>query len=327
MDFKKLGNTGIGISPMGMGCWAIGGPCFDGDKPIAYGQTDDAESARAISTALEMGITFFDTADVYGAGHSERILGAALKDKRDKVVIATKFGVRFNEETKRATFEKDISADFIKAACEASLRRLGTDYIDLYQYHINDADLEYIDLVVETLEGLVQAGKIRAYGHSTDFLDRARKFFQGPNCATMQYNCNLFDTATDMVAFCEKHGLTGINRGPLAMGLLTGKYKTDSNLNADDIRGKDSPEWMNFFKNGKPNPELLAKMDAVREILQADGRTLAQGALAWLWAYSPVNLPICGIRTQKQARENAGAMAFGPLSKTQFSQIESVLRS
>ncbi|MFA5257223.1 MAG: aldo/keto reductase [Opitutales bacterium] len=326
MNSKKLGNSDIAISALGMGCWAIGGPVFHGDKPIAYGQTDDAAATLAIHTALDLGITFFDTADMYGAGHSERVLGAALKGRRDKVAVATKFGVRFDEATKQATFEKDISPQFIRAACEASLKRLGTDVIDLYQYHVNDANLEDIDMVVETLEALTQEGKIRAYGHSTDFIDRATKFFQGPNCASMQYNCNLFDPAEEMVSFCETNGLTGINRGPLAMGLLTGKYTVGSSLGADDIRGKDSPEWMSFFKGGKPNPELLAKMDAVREILRSDGRTLAQGALAWLWAHSPVNVPICGIRNEKQARENAGALTFGPLSQPEFLQIESILR-
>lgn len=327
MNKVKLGQSGIETSPMGMGCWAIGGLITFQGKPTAYGPSDDAAALRALDVALDNGITFFDTADAYGAGHSERLLGQALAGKRDRVVIATKFGVGFNEDTKEIWFDKTITPEFIRAACEASLRRLGTDCIDLYQYHINDADIEVIDGVVETLESLVQEGKIRSYGHSTDFLNLAERFYKSPTCTAMQYNCNLFDPAPEMVAFCEHKGLTGINRGPLAMGLLSGKYTAGSSLGIDDIRGAQSPEWVRFFKDGRPNPELLAQMDAVRELLQTGGRTLAQGALAWLWTHSPVNLPICGIRTEQQAAENAGAMAFGPLPRDVYEAIEATIRS
>jgi aryl-alcohol dehydrogenase-like predicted oxidoreductase len=130
-----------------------------------------------------------------------------------------------------------------------------------------------------------------------------------------------------MGAFCERNGLTGINRGPLAMGLLSGKYTAGSSLGIDDIRGAQSPEWIRFFKDGRPNPELLAQMDAVRELLQSGGRTLAQGALAWLWAHSPVNLPICGIRNERQAQENCGAMAHGPLPRDVYEAIEAIIRA
>ncbi len=327
MNKVKLGKSNIEVSPMGMGCWAIGGPITFQGRPSAYGATDDAAALRAISLALDSGVTFFDTADVYGAGHSERLVGQALAGKRDRAVIATKFGVGFNEETKEIWFDKSITPEFIRAACEASLRRLGTDYIDLYQYHINDADIEVLDGVVETLEALVREGKIRSYGHSTDFLPLAQRFYKTSNCTAMQYNCNLFDPAPEMVAFCERNGLTGINRGPLAMGLLSGKYSAGSSLGIDDIRGAQSPEWIRFFKDGRPNPELLAQMDAVRELLQSGGRTLAQGALAWLWAHSPVNLPICGIRNERQAQENCGAMAHGPLPRDVYEAIEAIIRA
>jgi len=131
--YRQLGRSGIRISPMGLGCWAIGGPAWRGETPVGWGKVDDAQSIRAIHAALDLGITFFDTADVYGAGHSERVLGKALAGRRDQVVVATKFGNTFDEDTRQAT-GADASPEYIRAACEASLRRLNTDYIDLYQF-------------------------------------------------------------------------------------------------------------------------------------------------------------------------------------------------
>ena len=117
-----------------MGCWAIGGPFWSGENAVGWGQINDDESIRSIHRALELGVTFFDTSDVYGAGHSERVLGRALEGQRQKVVIATKFGNMFDESTKQIT-GNNASPEYIKQACEASLQRLNTDYIDLYQFH------------------------------------------------------------------------------------------------------------------------------------------------------------------------------------------------
>jgi aryl-alcohol dehydrogenase-like predicted oxidoreductase len=136
---------------------------------------------------------------------------------------------------------------------------------------------------------------------------------------------NVLDDSPGMVAVCEEFDLGGINRGPLAMGLLTGKYKPGSKLGADDVRGEHSPEWMKYFKDGQPNPAWVSKVSAIREILTGGGRTLVQGALAWLWARSEVTLPIPGIRTAAQAEENCKAMDFGPLSADQMQEIEELL--
>jgi len=136
---------------------------------------------------------------------------------------------------------------------------------------------------------------------------------------------NVLDDAPEMIALCETLNLASINRGPLAMGLLTGKYNADTVLGEDDVRGTRSPDWMRDFKDGRPNPEFAGKGEAIRAILTAGGRTLAQGALAWLWGRSRGTIPIPGIRTVRQAEENAGAMAFGPLSPDQMSEIERIL--
>jgi len=322
---RVLGRSGISVSAMGMGCWAIGGPFWRGDTPAGWGEVDDAESVRAVHACMDLGLNFFDTADVYGAGHSERVLGAALKGKRDQVVIATKFGNQFDEVSRQITGQ-DASPEYIVKACDASLKRLDTDYIDLLQFHTGGYAPDKADIVRDTLERLVADGKIRAYGWSTDNPDLARIFAEGPNCTAAQFQMNVLSDSPGMVAVCEEFDLGGINRGPLAMGLLTGKYKPDTKLGSDDVRGENSPDWMQYFKGGQPNPEWYARVDAVREILTSGGRSLVQGALAWLWSRSEVTLPIPGIRTVAQAQENCKAMDFGPLTTAQMDEINTLSR-
>jgi aryl-alcohol dehydrogenase-like predicted oxidoreductase len=322
---RALGRSGIEVSALGMGCWAIGGPFWDGEIPLGWGEVDDEESIRAIHAALDRGDIFFDTANVYGAGHSERVLGRAFAGRREKVIIATKFNSVFDETT-RQVMGTDASPGGIRKACEESLRRLNTDYIDLYQFHDNDYPAEKAAPVRETLESLVQEGKIRAYGWSTDYVDRAEVFVQGPKCTAIQLQLNVLDDNPGMIAFCEKHNQAAINRGPLAMGLLTGKYTPATKISTDDVRGTKSPQWMKYFRDGKPNPEWMSMRDAILEILTSEGRTVAQGALAWNWARTPQTIPIPGFRTVKQVEENAGAMEFGPLTPEQMSQIEAVLK-
>ena len=309
---------------MGLGCWAIGGPFWAGEEPHGWGEVDDEESIRAIHAGMDLGVTLFDTANVYGAGHSERVLARAFAGQRSRVVIATKFNAVFDETTRQVT-GSDTSPAGIRAACEDSLRRLNTDYIDLYQFHDNSYPPEKAEPVRETLEELVKAGKIRAYGWSTDFPDRLEVFARGPRCATVQSQLNVLDDNPAILALCEKYDLAALNRGPLAMGLLTDKYSANTSPAVDDVRGKKSPDWMKYFKDGKPSAEWLKKRDAVRAILSSQGRSVAQGALAWLWARSPRTLPIPGFRTVAQVQENAAAMQFGPLTGEQMQEIERLL--
>lgn len=322
---RKLGRSGIEVSALGMGCWAIGGPFWNGETPLGWGEVDDDKSIRAIHAAVAMGVNFFDTADVYGAGHSEKVLARAFADRRSEVVIASKFSNVFDETTKQVE-RSDASPDYIRQACEASLRRLNTDYLDLYQFHDNGYPADEAEPVRETLEDLVKEGKIRAYGWSTDFIDRAEVFAQGKNCTAIQLQLNVLDDNAGVIAVCEKHDLAAINRGPLAMGLLSGKYTADTKPSMDDVRGEKSPEWMTYFQDGKPSPEWLSKMETVREILTSNGRTLPQGALAWLWARSEQTIPIPGFRTVEQVEENCGALQFGALTHEQMQEIETLLR-
>lgn len=324
---RKLGRSGIEVSALGIGGWAIGGPWHDAHtgEPFGWGDVDDQESIAAIHCAIDNGITFIDTSDNYGAGHSERVIGQALKGRRSEVILATKFGYVTNEQTKEAN-GLNASRAYIKQACEASLRRLDTDYIDLYQFHLGDYPAHLAQEVLEVLEELAAEGKIRYFGWSTDLPDRARIFAQSPYCTAIQHDMNLFLDNADMIRLCEKHQLASINRGPLAMGLLTGKY-SDAVTVADpkDIRRRNDLDWLTYFKDGVPSSTMIRQLQSIRDILTSNGRTLTQGALAWLWARSETTLPIPGFRTVKQVTENAKALEFGPLTQTQVQQIQQLM--
>ncbi len=319
---RVLGRSGIEVSAVGFGCWAIGGPFTMDGRPDGWGAADDDESVAAVRRALELGVTFFDTADVYGAGHSERVLGRALAGHRDEVAIATKFGYTF-DAGQRAITGQDTSPGYIRQACQSSLRRLGTDRIDLYQLHVGDLPAARAQEVAGTLDGLVADGLIRGYGWSTDDPERAAAFAGGAHCAAIQHELNVLADAPAMLAVCATLDLASINRSPLAMGLLTGKYGTASQLPADDVRA--AQPWVGYFTGGRPAPAWLARLDAIREVLASGGRTLAQGALCWLLARSPRTVPIPGIRTVRQAEQNAAALRLGPLPTAEIAEIARLL--
>ncbi len=204
------------------------------------------------------------------------------------------------------------------ARVKHSLRRLQTDYLDLYQFHIGNYDLNQAGEVLETLERLVDEGKIRWYGWSTDEPERARFFARGDHCAAIQQRLNIFEGNVETLAVCEQNDLASVNRGPLAMGLLTGKFNEHSQLPENDVRHS----WN--FQAGE-QAQRLKKLGALHEILTAGGRTLAQGALGWLWARSKVTVPIPGFKTAVQVEENAGALAHGLLSPGQMSDIQELM--
>jgi aryl-alcohol dehydrogenase-like predicted oxidoreductase len=322
MDTRDLG--GIACSAMGLGCWAIGGPFGADGMAAGWGDVDDEQSVAAIRRGLELGVTMFDTADVYGTGHSETILGRALGDDRDGVAIATKFGNTFEEGTGRM-LGVDVSPAGVRRACEASLRRLGTDRIDLYQCHRGDLEPAVADEVADTLEGLRADGLIRAYGWSLDEPERAERWAGRDGFAAIQHHFNVLEDAPEMLALCERERLASINRAPLAMGLLSGKFTAGSRLPRDDVRGS-GVEWLTAFdRDGRPQRDFLDRLAAIREALTADGRTLVQGALGWIWARSERTLPIPGFKTVAQVEENAGALAHGPLPAGRMREIEGLL--
>ena len=322
---RTLGRSGIEVSALGLGCWAIGGPFILEGLPDGWGDVDDEESILALHAAFDHGVNFVDTADAYGVGHSEEVVGKAIAGRRSSVVVSTKFGYFGNEATK-TLHGVNLDPGYVERACEASLKRLNTDYIDLYLLHVWEIGLTQIGPVCDALDRLVEKGKIRAYGWSTDLVDGAAAFAKRPNCSAIEHDMNVFFDAPEMVNLCEANRLASVNRSPLAMGMLSGKFTTGSVLPKDDVRGAGHG-WVRYFKDGKPEPAFLKMLDGVREVLTSGGRTLAQGALCWLWGRSGNTIPIPGFKSVKQAEENAGAMEFGPLSTQQMHEADALLHT
>jgi aryl-alcohol dehydrogenase-like predicted oxidoreductase len=320
---RDLGTrTGVQVSALGLGCWAIGGPYMSNGRPAGWGEVDDDESVRAIRHALDLGVTLFDTADVYGCGHSERVLGRALAGRRDDVVIVTKVGNVFDEQT-RTGGGSDLSAAYLRRACDASLRRLGTDRIDVYLIHDGFAGPEDVPAVLDVLEELVAAGKLRWYGSSVSDPVIVRAMAEGPHMVASQHELNVLRGELQTLSVAEELGLACLNRTPLAMGLLSGRYRPDALPGADDVR-RNAP-WWDFFEDGGAMERWLERIAEVRDELTADGRSLAQGALGWIWGRSPATIPIPGFRTVAQVEENVGAAEHGPLPDERMQRIQAIL--
>ncbi len=320
---RTLGKSKLEVSAVGMGCWAIGGPWTWAQPgrepyPAGWGNTDDEESIRAVHAALDMGVNFFDTAANYGAGHSEVVLGQALKGKRDKVVIATKFGHIVNEKEKTVYGDSNQIINNVRKDVENSLRRLQTDVIDIYQLHEGGYDAKLALELQSVLEELVSAGKIRWYGWSTDIVDSAREFASGEHCTSIQFRLNVIYDNAEMRKVCADFDLAGINKDPLNKGILTGKFSSTSTFPDNDIRSR-----ANFS-----DPEIIKRLqivDEIRDILTSNGRTMAQGALAYIWALDERMVPIPGFKSVQQVRDNAGAMELGPLTEAQMKEIQTIV--
>jgi aryl-alcohol dehydrogenase-like predicted oxidoreductase len=320
MHTRKLGWSNLDVSPLGLGCWAIGGPTQFQGRHFGWGEIDEDEAVRAIHVALDAGVTLFDTADIYGAGHSERILGRALAGRRDRVLVATKFGLTFDEYSGQMTGQ-DASPAYIRRACEASLRRLTTDYIDLYQFHPGEYDPATVGPVCETLDHLVAEGKIRYYGWNAD-PDRARIFAERAHCTSTGFGMNLFEDSPEILAFCDAYDLAAIINTPLGQGLLTGKFTEATTFSTTDLRYQ-----RNWNLREGPLARQREALEQLRAILTSDGRTLVQAALGYLWARSERAIPIPGFKTVAQVKENVGALQYGPLATYQMTAIFEVVAS
>jgi aryl-alcohol dehydrogenase-like predicted oxidoreductase len=270
-----------------MGCWAIGGD--------AWGPVDDADSLAAIQRAVDLGVTFFDTADVYGRGRSEQLVGQALRGRRDQVVIATKVGL-WESGGDRPNFYTDPK--MILAQCDESLRRLGTDVIDVYQCHLWWD--ENTEAFLEAFEQLKEQGKIRAYGVSTNEIDHLRRFDQHGTCGVIQVDYSILNRSAEeeVLPYCGEHNLGVILKGPLKMGLLTGKFATETSFPEGDVR-KEWPQeaWYR---------EALDTVERLRPLAN-DRRTLGQVALAFAIHHPAVSVAIPGAKTPEQIEANAGA--------------------
>ena len=307
---------------LGLGCWAIGGPFFMDGRAVGWGEVDDATSMAAIATALDHGICHFDTAQAYGCGHSEAVLGQALKSHPD-VAIATKIGLGIDTKTKE--LQGQISdPETIRHSIDASRKRLARDRIDLVLHHVNEWPAEKVKPAFDMLATLYQDGSIGAYGWSTDVPQSVAAYVDYPGFTAVEHAMNVLKPAPHMVPMVEKLNLLSLIRSPLAMGVLGGRYDATTRFSNDEIRGSN-PGWQDYFKDGKITAAYLAQLNATREILTSDGRSLAQGAIAWLWARTANAMPIPGFRTPDQVNDLCGALEHGPLTSAQMDEIETIL--
>ncbi len=307
---------------IGMGCWAIGGMFWMDDTPVGYSGTNDADATAAIHAAWDAGIRVFDTSSVYGGGHSETLLGDALGNRPDALIVS-KFGHSIDNETKIMQGPKFDPAH-VRWSVEHSLKRLKRDQIDVMLLHLNDLPIADATPAFDMLETLVTEGKLASYGWSTDFPDRVNAMANRPSFTTVQHVMNLFFDAPSMNAAAQSHGLTQLIRSPLAMGVLSGKYGDGQSVPERDVRANDA-DLSGYFQGRTARLELSNQLNTVRELITTGGRTSAQGALCWLLAKSPGALPIPGAKNAAQAVENAGAMEFGPLPGSVMAEIETVL--
>lgn len=307
---------------MGMGCWAIGGPFWDGDVPLGYSGTNDKDSIDAIEASWDSGIRLFDTSAAYGAGHSESLLGQALERKDDAIVVS-KFGHSIDTASRQMTGPK-FDADYIRWSTEQSRTRLKRDRIDIMLLHLNDLSVEEAKPVFETLAEIREEGKITAYGWSTDFPDKLQAVANPAGFQAVEYAMNIFFDAPSINEVARQHNLAGLVRSPLAMGVLTGKYSEGTKVPDNDIRNTNQI-WLSYFKDGGISPSHAKQLEAIRDLITVGGRSLTQGALCWLLAKHSHIVPIPGAKNARQATENAAALSFGPLPQDTMLEIEAVL--
>ncbi len=305
MELRRLGNSDIRISPVLMGTWQAGKAMWTG--------IDDNETHKAIRAAYDAGINAFDTAEVYGNGHSERILGKALSDIRDKVVIATK------------VFSNHLKSDQIKKACERSLKNLRTDYIDLYQVHWPPGSFGHVDVPMEqimrTFKELKKQGKIRAIGVSNFNRQQLASAGQYAEIVSLQPPYSLFwrQVEKDAAVYCRENAMTILAYSPMAQGLLTGRFGPGHRFEKGDHRSSNRLFQTPHFQSAQTALERL------KPIAQANGITLGQLALAWVIA-QPNTCAIAGARSAEQSVQNAAA-ARVRLSTEDLQAMDDISRS
>lgn len=298
MKLRDLGNTGIKVSEIGFGGWAIGGPAEASGTAIGWGKTSDDDSLAAIRRARDLGVTFFDTADSYGFGRSESLLGIVLSRKRRDVVIATKVGI---VRSSTGQLKKDFSKQHIFHAVDGSLKRLRSDFIDLYQLHNPTLQELASEEIQEAMSRLQELGKIRYWGVSITSPEEGIEIVKRGwgYCLQVLYNVLNQAPARELLPLAKSKGYGIIARVPLASGLLTGKFRPDTVFGRDDVRQN--------FLTPKRLEEALSRVDEARSIIGGTARSLTDAALRFVLADDAVSTTIPGARNVRQAELNAQA--------------------
>jgi aryl-alcohol dehydrogenase-like predicted oxidoreductase len=312
MNYRELGNTGIKISEVSFGTWAIGG---------SWGKTNDKEALRSLEYAIDQGVNFFDTADVYGDGHSEELLAKATKGKEDQIHIATKFCRQGD-----ISDPKNYSYETVRSYCEDSLRRLNREAIDLYQIHCPATEILRDGSVFEVLDRLQEEGKIRNYGVSVETVEEGLISLEYPNVKSLQIIFNMFrqKPLETLIPQAYQNGVGLLVRLPLASGLLTGKFTTGHVFEEDDHRRfNENGEAFNVgetfaglgFKKGV---ELADQLKWVAE----ERQSMASAALRWILDQKEITCIIPGFKNIDQVKDNLGALETKPFTEEELQNIQ-----
>jgi aryl-alcohol dehydrogenase-like predicted oxidoreductase len=309
IEKRILGKSGIEVTKIGVGLWAIGGD--------QWGEVDDRESLDMIDAALDLGINFFDTADVYGGGHSEVLLGKAMKGRRDQFVVATKIGWRGFDGDKGASAYDTV--DKLIAGVESDLERLQTDYVDVIQSHIDFRD-PTMEVFVEGFQKLQEQGKVRAYGVSTSNFEYLKAFNADNKASTLQIDYSILNRTPEknIFPYTMEKDVGVLVRGPLAMGILTGKFSKDTEFDEDDFRRRwveNEDEYQTFLND-------LEKVEKLRPL--TDGRSMPQLAIQFVIQHPAVTLAIPGAKRISQLKENVKAALMPEITEEEMALIDSI---
>jgi aryl-alcohol dehydrogenase-like predicted oxidoreductase len=307
MKYRDFGKSGLKVSEIGFGGWAIGGDSHGN----SYGHTDDKASLAAIQRAIELGCNFFDTADVYGCGHSETLIGQAIKGKRERVVVAAKVGADFS----RGAGVQNFSADYVRSALEKTLQRLGTDYVDVYQLHNPPLRLIGQEGTYEILKILKREGKVRTWGLSIFDPTEGLVALKVSQPDSLQVVYNLFNPRAGEVLFsaAQAVGCAIIAREVLANGFLTAKYQENVQFESGDYRSG----WRRDF--------VIARVRGAQRLsflVKPGKRTLAQASIRFVFGNQAVAVALTGVKTVEQAEENFGACEAAPLTAREEAEIK-----
>jgi aryl-alcohol dehydrogenase-like predicted oxidoreductase len=312
---RRLGRTNREVSEVGFGAWAIGG---------SWGETDDERSLAAMHAAVDAGVTFFDTADVYGDGRSERLIGRLLRERAEPLVVATKFGRRAPQVPASYTYEN------LRPWLERSLENLGVETADLVQLHCPPWEAYYEPAVFEACDRLVAEGLARAYGVSVEKVEEALKAIEFPGVSTVQIVFNVFRQRPAELFFeqARRRDVGVIARVPLASGLLTGKLSRETAFAPDDHRAFNRHGEQFDVGETFAGVDFELGLEVVDELrgLVPEGATLAQLALRWILSFDAVSTVIPGAKTSEQARANAAAAELQPLPAATMERIAELYR-
>ena len=309
MEYRTLGSTGWQVSAVGFGAWGISG--------MEWGAVTDEESMAALHRAIDLGANLIDTADVYGDGHSERLVGWLLRERTERIYVATKLG-RGQPASPGDPFSPENLASFV----EASLERLGVEAIDLVQLHTPAADVFEREEVFGALDDLCQSGKVRYYGASVETVAEANRVVNYPNLQAVQIIYNMFrpKPAEEFLARAAGRQVGVLARVPLASGLLAGKMSPATRFDAQDHR---TLLYGGETFSGVPFDRGLAAVEALKQVVPK-GMTLAQMALRWILMQDAVTCAIPGAKRPEQVEENAAAADLEPLDQATMAAVEQV---